>query len=108
MDFEAEKRRLVDVSSYSISYDIHSKSRLAVRNISSEDVEENLRDPKRLAFVRYDKQDRTKRDYYFRMSNSITHRYIVQFDDYNRRVKVLTVIKIRNKWQYKMDRALKK
>ena len=107
MDLETERKRLERASDYIIEFTEHAKHRLSVRQLSRGEVEDNLKDPRKLSFVRSDKQDKTKREYYFRLSNTLTHKYVVQFDESNKKLKVITVVKIRNKWQRLIDRWLK-
>lgn len=107
MDLESEKKRLKKASKYTIKFTVHAEQRLDLRNISKSDVEDNLRDPEKLTFVKLDKQDKYKKEYYFWLSNTLTHKYIVRIDDHNRVLNVITVIKIRNKWQRRINRILR-
>ncbi|MBD3390247.1 hypothetical protein GF415_04845 [Candidatus Micrarchaeota archaeon] len=75
----------------------------AIRGIDREEVMQNLMNPSKMFFAREQgarEQNEQKFDCYFGISKKWAHRYVIVI---NRKLLVITVIKVRKKWQKKVD-----
>lgn len=85
----------------------HCQLRAAVRQISLEEVKSNLLGPRRLAYAsrQPSRPGEAKYDCYFRYSKSLAHRYVIVI---NNKLVVITAIKVRKRWQRRLERHAKK
>ena len=81
----------------------HAKAQAYVRGISEQEIKENLRNPKRLAFAgkQEARKDEEKFDCYFVYSNTQCQRYVIVF---GRLLIVCTAIKVNRRWQKRVER----
>lgn len=87
-----------------IEFTTHAKIQATVRGIDLEEIKSNILSPKRLAFAdkqEAEKESEEKYDCYFVYSNTQAHRYIIVI---NRKVIIVTVIKINRRWQHKVEK----
>jgi hypothetical protein len=85
----------------------HATIRLLQRQISEDEIMENILNPKRLEYAIKEKHDvalEEKFDCYFGYSKTLCHRYIVVLKD---DVVVVTVVKINRRWQAIVENKLK-
>lgn len=90
-----------------IVFDDHARMQSAIRGIDREEVRQNLMDPSKMFFAREQEargQNERKFDCYFGISKRWAHRYVIVI---NRKLLVITVIKVRKKWQKKVDKHAK-
>lgn len=85
----------------------HARLQATVRQIDLEEVKRNILNPVRLVFA--EKQtaagaNEEKYNCYFKYSNTLAHRYVIVI---NAKAVVVTVIKIRKKWQRRMEKYAK-
>lgn len=86
-----------------ILFDDHARMQSAIRGIEREDVIHTLLNPSKMFFAREQQargENERKFDCYFSISKRWAHRYVIVI---NRKLLVITVIKIRKKWQKKVD-----
>ncbi|MDO8627964.1 MAG: hypothetical protein Q7K42_05855, partial [Candidatus Diapherotrites archaeon] len=76
-------------SEYTLVFSVHSKLKSATEQISLEEVEENIKNPKNL-YV-YEKEDALKYKLYFKLSNSIAHKYVVEINKFEKTIKIVTI-----------------
>ncbi len=80
----------------------HALFRISFRQLEEGEITRNLVDPGKLVFAR--KQGpggENKFECYFAYSNSLAHKYVVVL---NAKIKVITVIKIKRKWQKMVEK----
>jgi hypothetical protein len=99
MDVQLLKEKLKPYSKEDIFFSEHAKLQAFVREVSLEEVKENIIHPDKLVY--YKKQDaenkgEEKYDCYFAYSKHLYHRYALVF---NRKVLIVTIIKINRDWQ---------
>jgi len=88
-----------------ISY--HAMIRLAQRQISDEEIIENVINPKRLEYAIKEKSaapDEEKFDCYFGYSKSRCHRYVLVIKD---KIIIITAVKIDRRWQKIAEKKLR-
>jgi len=100
MNLEDFKKKLIEARNYLIDFGLHVTLHADSKNVSLEEVEENLRSPGKLAGIK--QEDNNKFICLFKLSNTLTHKYVIRFKPDERIIKVITVIKIRNRWQKKV------
>lgn len=101
------KNKLKKYNKENIIITSHAKEQALFRNISLEEVRENIINPERLEFA--GKQEskikgEEKYDCYFGYSKTQCHRYILAI---NKNCIVCTVIKINRRWQYVFEKYAK-
>ncbi|MEM4331038.1 MAG: hypothetical protein QW273_03465, partial [Candidatus Pacearchaeota archaeon] len=77
----------------------HAEFQAFVRNVSLKDIKENILNPSRLVYARQQeskKENEEKYDCYFAYSKHFYHRYVLTL---NRKIIIVTVIKINRDWQ---------
>ncbi|MEE8358114.1 MAG: DUF4258 domain-containing protein [Candidatus Hydrothermarchaeales archaeon] len=97
-------KKLKQYESKDVIFTEHAEVRAQFRRIDLEEIKNNLLDPKRLVFankINADKKSETKYDCYFGYSKTHAHRYIIVV---NRKVIIVTVIKINRRWQRKAEK----
>ncbi len=86
-----------------ILFDDHARMQSAIRGIDRGEVTLNLLNPSKLFFAREQEAreaNERKFDCYFIISKRWAHRYVIVI---NGKLLVITVIKVRKKWQKKVD-----
>jgi len=85
----------------------HATIQATVRQIPLDEIRDNLLNPRRLSYA--EKQPaykgETKYNCYFRYSKSLAHRYVIVI---NAKVLIVTVIKIKKRWQKRLEKHGKK
>ncbi|RMF89995.1 MAG: DUF4258 domain-containing protein [Methanobacteriota archaeon] len=82
----------------------HAKIQAVVRGIDLREVKDNILNPRRLAFAEKQPAQREgeeKYDCYFAYSKTQAHRYILTL---NKKVIIVTVIKINRRWQQRFEK----
>lgn len=104
-DYVIEKLKKYKKGDIIITY--HAKFQAEFRQISVEEVKDNLINPKRLVSAVKEEakhENEEKFDCLFDYGKNTAHRYIITI---NSRVIIVTVIKINRKWQYLVERHAK-
>ena len=104
MDMEKLKERLRKYRKRDIIITDHAEIQAITRDIDLEDVKENIVNPKKLVYVKEQeamKKGEEKYDCYFAYSKTLCHRYILTI---NRKVIIVTIIKINRDWQKAIGR----
>jgi hypothetical protein len=99
MDLEELKERFKRYKKEDIIITEHAELQAFVREIDLEEVKENITNPERLVYAKEQdtkKQNEEKYDCYFSYSKHLYHRYILTI---NRKVIIVTIIKINRDWQ---------
>ncbi|MFA5797258.1 MAG: DUF4258 domain-containing protein [Candidatus Woesearchaeota archaeon] len=79
----------------------HAHIRMIQRQISENEVIENILNPKRLVYaIRKEKQ---KFDCYFDYSKNLCHRYILAIE---KNIVIITVVKINRRWQHIVEKKI--
>ena len=90
-----------------ILFDDHARMQSTVREIKREDVVHNLLNPSKMFFAREQqakRENERKFDCYFNMGRRWAHRYVIVI---NGKLQIITVIRVRKKWQKKVDKNAK-
>ena len=103
MDVETFKRRLQLCTK--IEFTPHARLRAEQRRIDLAEVEQNLRAPDRLVMVQEEQKEPGRFTCWFAYSNSSGHRYTIHIND---KVRVITIIKIRPRWQREVEKHAQK
>ena len=85
----------------------HTLIRLCQRQISEQEVIENIINPKRLEYAIKEKAANAgeeKFDCYFGYSKTLCHRYVLVIKN---KVVIVTIVKINRKWQMIAEKRLK-
>ena len=85
----------------------HAEEQAIFRGIKISEIKENIINPKRLTFARKqetEKKREEKFDCYFGYSKSQCQRYVLVI---NNKCVVCTVIKIKRRWQHKLEKNAK-
>src|SRR4030042_5266336 len=93
MDLDKFKDTLRGYKKEEIIITNHAEIQAYVREVSLEEVKENIINPTKLVHV---KQDEEKYDCYFAYSKHLYHRYILTM---NNKIIIVTIIKINRDWQ---------
>ena len=102
MGVEDFKARLRGYSEGAIIIGPHAIDRATIRNISVQEIRGNIHNPERLRIVIPEQRGGEMRfKCYFDYSNNLAHMYVLVL---NKSIKVVTVIKIRKKWQKIVER----
>ena len=102
---ENAKRELKKRWNFKIDIRLHAKLKSMSEQINEEEVKENLRNPDKLAAVR--QIDKFKFILYFKLSNTLVHKYIVDFRDFEKTIRIVTVVKLRIKWQKGVEKYVR-
>jgi len=102
MDIRTFKRRLKELKEIHITP--HALIRAEQRQINLKEVKQNLKNPERLIMVK-EEPESDKYTCWFQHSKSLGHRYTMLI---NAKTKVVTVIKIRSRWQREVEKHAKK
>ena len=101
------RKKLENYHKKQIHFTKHAEVRLKQRNITKQEVIEDLQHPKRLDIARKQRkkpQDKGPRyDCYFGKSKNLCHRYVLIFE---KQLLVIIVIKIQRRWQRAAQRRL--
>ena|SRR3989344_1646863 len=103
-------KKLAECRGYKIIKTLHFEQfKQPFEQISDELLEENLRNPRRLiiAEVDYWGEFRKKLKLWFRLSNTTGHKYYIEIDEIERTIKVITGVKLRVRWQRKVEKHVK-
>jgi hypothetical protein len=105
ISISAFRKKLSSYSEESILLSRHAELRCELRDISKKDIVENIRNPHRLK--QFGLQDSVKRVYdcWFEYSKNLGHHYVIVL---NGNVLVVTVVKIRTRWQKRVESYAKK
>lgn len=99
--------RLKKYSAEDIVFTDHALLRAKMRQIDIENVKRNLLKPDGFVFARKESgcgHGEAKFDCYLSLSKGLAHRYVIVL---NKKVVVITVIKLRKKWQARVERYAK-
>ena len=99
MDLERLKDKLKKYKKEDIIIVHHADIQAFVREVSLEEVKENLMNPKRLVYAKQQEaknREEEKYDCYFAYSKHLYHRYVVVL---NGKLLIVTIIKINRDWQ---------
>ena len=99
MDLKELKNRFRRYKKEDIIITKHAELQAFVREIDLQEVKENIINPEKLVYVKKQdtkKQNEEKYDCYFAYSKHLYHRYILTI---NRKVIIVTIIKINRDWQ---------
>lgn len=99
MNLDKIKERLRRYRQEDIIVTKHAEIQAFVRRIDLKDVKENILNPQKLVYarkLRAEKAGEEKYDCYFAYSKHLYHRYILTI---NRKVIIVTIIKINRDWQ---------
>ena len=108
MDYKEDlKEKLKKYNKDDIIITDHAEEQAIFREISLDEVKENIINPKRLSFAgkqEAENEGEEKYDCYFGYSKSQCHRYILVIDG---KCVVCTVIKINRRWQHIVEKYAK-
>ena len=108
MDYKEDlKEKLKKYNKDDIIITNHAEEQAIFREISLDEVKENIINPKRLSFAgkqEAENEGEEKYDCYFGYSKSQCHRYILVIDG---KCVVCTVIKINRRWQHIVEKYAK-
>ena len=99
MDLEEFKQKLKKYSENDIKITEHAREQADFRNISIEEVKNNILHPDKLVFVEEQKAivaKETKYNCYFAYSENYFHRYVIVL---NGKLIIVTIIGINRQWQ---------
>lgn len=99
MNVEELKEKLSKYKKEDIIITDHANLQALVRDIGIEEVKENVVNPKKLVYAKEEKAlkpSEEKYDCYFSYSDNLCHRYILVL---NRRIIIVTIIRINRDWQ---------
>jgi hypothetical protein len=100
-------KRLVGYNRNQIVFSDHARIRIIQRQLDSEEIIENIINPKRLEYAIKEvtiSNDEEKFDCYFGYSKNLCHRYILILKS---NVLIITVIKLNRRWQAIAEKKLK-
>ncbi len=103
-------KKLAECRQYKIAKTLHFEQfKQPFEQISDEVLEENLRNPKRLIIAEVDfwGDHRKKLKLWFKLSNTTGHKYYIEIDDTEKTIKVVTGVKLRLRWQRKVEKHVK-
>jgi hypothetical protein len=104
MDIEKLKEKLKQYKKEDIIITNHAEIQAYVREVDLEEVKENIVNPEKLVYAKEQKTEKPeekKYDCYFAYSKQLCHRYILTI---NRKVIIVTIIKINREWQKIIER----
>ena len=104
MDLEELKEKLRSYEKSDIIITNHAEIQALVRDISLDDVKENIVNPDKLAYCEKQESKNTNKEKYncyFAYSKEFAHRYILIL---NRKIIIATIIKIERDWQRTISR----
>ncbi len=99
MNLDELKQKLSSYSKKDIIITDHAEIQAIVREISLEEIKQNIVKPEKLVYAKEQeskKYSEEKYDCYFAYSKHLYHRYILTL---NRKVIIVTIIKINRDWQ---------
>ena len=100
-------QKLKRYSKKDIYFKDHALAQALFRNLDTEEIKENIINPKRLYYAQKQKAKREKEEKfncYFAYSKTLCHRYILVI---NSRCVICTVIKINRRWQHTIEKNAK-
>lgn len=100
-------RKLRRYDALDIVFTDHALIQARVRQIDPEEIKNNILNPKRLKYAEKQsaRKGETKYNCYFSYSKSLSHRYVIVI---NKKAVIVTVIKIKKRWQRRLERHGKK
>jgi hypothetical protein len=104
-DTVIEKLKLFSKEDIIISH--HTRIRLCQRQISEQEIVENIINPRRLEYAVKEEAKNPgeeKFDCYFGYSKTLCHRYVLVIKD---KVIVITIVRINRKWQIIAEKKMK-
>jgi predicted transcriptional regulator len=99
MDLDKLKQKLSSFTEKDIIITDHAKIQAIVREIDLKEVKQNIIKPEKLVYAKEQKSKKSgedKYDCYFAYSRHLYHRYVLTI---NRKVIIVTIIKINRDWQ---------
>ena len=99
MNLEELKNKLRKYKKEDIIITKHAELQAFVREVDLEEVKENIINPVKLVYVKEqesEREDEKKYDCYFAYSRHLYHRYVLTI---NRKIIIVTIIKINRDWQ---------
>jgi hypothetical protein len=87
-----------------IDFTPHAMLRARVRGLDPEEIKKNIINPKRLYHAekqKAKKKGEEKYNCYFGFSKTQVHRYVIVI---NKKIEIVTVIKINRRWQRKVEK----
>ncbi|MDO8537411.1 MAG: hypothetical protein Q7S21_00840 [archaeon] len=102
---ELKKGLIGSFKDYEIVLTLHAKLKAETEQISVNEVIENIKNPKFLQYV--EKDDDFKYRLYFDLSNALSHKYVIEINNFEKKIKVVTLVKLRKKWQKKAEKYVK-
>lgn len=98
MELEELRNKLKKYRKEDIIITKHAELQAYVRQIDLEEVKSNITNPEKLVFARLLEKnaDKKKYDCYFAYSKHLYHRYILNI---NRKIIIVTIIKVNRDWQ---------
>ncbi len=104
MELKELKEKLKRYKKEDIIITGHAELQAYVREIDLEEIKNNIINPDKLVYAEEQKTkkvDEEKYDCYFAYSENLCHRYILSI---NRKVIIVTIIKINRNWQKIIER----
>ncbi|MCK4326863.1 MAG: hypothetical protein KAW41_00115 [Candidatus Diapherotrites archaeon] len=100
-------KKLKGLQQGSIVFTTHAALQAKVRQVSLEEVEKNLLSPRRLRYAerQASRKGESKYNCYFGYSRTMVHRYVIVI---NAKAVVVTIIKIKKRWQRRIEKRGKK
>ena len=99
MDLETFKQKLKKYKENDIIINKHAKEQADLRQVSFEEIKQNILNPEKLVFVEEQEakhKNESKYNCYFAYSDNYYHRYIIVL---NGKLIIVTVISINRNWQ---------
>ena len=105
MNLEEFKRKLSSYRHEDVVITPHAALRAEIRNISKEDIIDNIVNPKRLKTFGLENEREKKYNCWFEYGKNMGQFYVIVL---NGKSIVVTVIKIRTRWQKRVENYVKK
>jgi hypothetical protein len=105
MNIDDFKKKLASYSPENIHISAHASLRAEMRGISHKEILSNISNPVRLKAFSLESASESKYNCWFEYSNTLGHRYVIVL---NGIALVVTVIKIRRRWQKRVESHVKK
>ena len=105
-EVEKVKIKLKKLKKKDIIFSPHSILRASIRRIDTDEVINNLLNPEKLAFAFFERKHKNGDRYlcYFGYSKTLAHKYVIIL---NKKCIIVTAIKIKRKWQRRLEKRAK-
>ena len=110
MSLDKVVNELLKCRNYKIIKTLHFEQfKQPFEQISDGILEDNLRNPKNLkvAEIDYWLDNRKKLKLWYKLSNTTGHKYYIEIDDIEKTIKIVTGVKLRIRWQKKVEKHVK-